>query len=312
MPEGVFSILYGRGISVGQALVKHPALRAVGFTGSRAGGRALMDAAAARPQPIPVYAEMSSVNPIFIMPEALRQRWGDLATGLHQSFTLGVGQFCTKPGLVFLTAGKEADHFVEKLKGLTANTAAGTMLNHQIRENFLHKRDRLVGIPTVGTVSEGGEAQAGLFMTTASTFLENGLLHEEVFGPVTLLVLCRHATDLINCAEALEGQLTATIHSDADDWAAAQTLRFILQEKAGRLIHNGFPTGLEVSHATVHGGPFPATSDGRSTSVGSAAITRWTRSICYQNFPDSALPPELQNNNPWKVLRLVDGQWQTA
>lgn len=308
MPEGVFSLIFGRGYEAGQALVRHPAVRAVGFTGSRTGGRALMDLAAARPVPIPVYAEMSSVNPLFILSHALREHWGRIATDLHGSVTAGVGQFCTKPGLVFLPVGREADQFLAKLQSLIRETAACPMLNCGIAENFSQRRDRLSGVPSVRLLAEGSGGQAGLFETTAKAFIENGVLHEEVFGPTTLVVLCDGIDDMARCAAALEGQLTASVHAETEDLPAFSQLLPILQEKAGRLIWNGYPTGLEVCHATVHGGPYPATSDGRATSVGSNAIHRWCRLIAYQNHPQSFLPAELQDGNPRGVWRLLNGR----
>ena len=307
-PEGVFSLLIGAGYETGQALVKHPAIRGVGFTGSRSGGRALMDLAAARREPIPVFAEMSSVNPFFILPKALAERWGAIAAGLHQSITAGAGQFCTKPGLIFLPGGKDADLFVEKLRGLIGETAPCPMLNPGIASNFEKKRDQLASVPAVQTLAEGPGAQAGLFVTTARVFLENGLLHDEVFGPVALLVLCDGEGQLQNCAEAIEGQLTATIHAEESDAAAHLPLLATLQRKAGRLIFNGYPTGLEVCHATTHGGPYPATSDGRSTSVGTGAILRWVRPISFQGHPGRLLPEALKDENPLKIWRLVDGK----
>lgn len=308
MPEGVFSLVYGAGYGVGQALVRHPAVRGVGFTGSRAGGTALMALAAARPVPIPVFAEMSSVNPIFILGHALRERWGTIATGLHASVTGGVGQFCTKPGLVFLAAGKEADQFVSKLGSLMAATPSCPMLNRSIAENFASKRSRLGSMSSVQAVAEGADQQAGVFLTTARAWRKNGVLHEEVFGPSTLVVLCEHDADLIHSAEALEGQLTASVHAETADSDVVRALLPVLARKAGRVLHNSFPTGVEVCHAMVHGGPFPATSDGRSTSVGSAAITRWTRAVCFQNMPAGLLPAELQDGNPRKLWRLVDSE----
>ncbi len=307
-PEGVFSLLIGAGYETGQALVKHPAIRGVGFTGSRTGGRALMDLAAARREPIPVFAEMSSVNPFFILPKALAERWGAIAAGLHQSITAGAGQFCTKPGLIFLPAGKDADLFVEKLRGLIGETPLCPMLNPGIASNFESKRDQLASVPAVQTLAEGPGAQAGLFVTTARVFLENGLLHDEVFGPVALIVLCDGEAQLQNCAEAIEGQLTATVHAEESDAAAHVPLLATLQRKAGRLIFNGYPTGLEVCHATTHGGPYPATSDGRSTSVGTGAILRWVRPVAFQSHPGRLLPDALKDENPLKIWRLVDGK----
>jgi len=308
MPEGVFSLLYGAGHEVGQALVRHPAVRGVGFTGSRAGGTALMALAAARPVPIPVFAEMSSVNPVFILPHALRERWGAIATGLHGAVTGGVGQFCTKPGLIFVTAGREADQFVAKLGSLIAETPSCAMLNAGIADNFARRRSRLGSIATVQAVAEVEGQQAGVFLTSSRAWRMNGVLHEEVFGPSALVVLCEDDADLIQSAEALEGQLTATVHAEAADHDVARALLPVFARKAGRVIHNGFPTGVEVCHAMVHGGPFPATSDGRTTSVGSAAISRWTRAVCFQNVPAALLPAELQDGNPRKLWRLIDGE----
>jgi len=312
MPEGVFSLVYGGGYGVGEALVRHPAVRGVGFTGSRAGGTALAAIAASRPVPIPVFAEMSSVNPVFVLDHALRERWGAIATGLHASVTGGVGQFCTKPGLVFITAGKEADQFVAKLGSLVAATPACPMLNAGISENFASRRSRLGSIATVQAVAEGVDQQAGVFLTTARAWRKNGVLHDEVFGPTTLVVLCENDADLIKSAQALEGQLTATVHAEAADTDVERALLPVLARKAGRVIHNGFPTGVEVCHAMVHGGPFPATTDSRTTSVGSAAITRWTRAVCFQSMPAGLLPAELQDGNPRKLWRLVNGERSRA
>jgi NADP-dependent aldehyde dehydrogenase len=250
---------------------------------------------------------MSSVNPVFILENALRERWGAIATGLHASVTGGVGQFCTKPGLIFLAAGREADQFVSKLGSLMAATPSGPMLNRSIAENFAAKRSRLGSIATVQAVAGGVEQQAGVFLTTSRAWRKNGVLHEEVFGPSTLVVLCENDADLIASAEGLEGQLTATVHAEATDSDLARALLPVLARKAGRVLHNGFPTGVEVCHAMVHGGPFPATSDGRTTSVGSAAISRWTRAVCFQNMPAGLLPAELQDGNPRKLWRMVDG-----
>jgi NADP-dependent aldehyde dehydrogenase len=237
----------------------------------------------------------------------LRERWGKIANDLYNSVTSGVGQFCTKPGLIFVSAGREADQFLDKLESLFISTASCPMLNPGIAENFAVKRDRLAAVPAVKIVAEGVDSQAGLFETTARAFVENGLLHEEVFGPTALIILCDGESDMVKCAAAIEGQLTATVHAEAADFPIFGRLLGILQQKAGRLIWNGYPTGLEVCHATVHGGPYPATSDGRSTSVGSAAIRRWTRGICYQNYPEKLLPPELQDSNPLGLWRMVNG-----
>jgi alpha-ketoglutaric semialdehyde dehydrogenase len=318
-PEGVFSLLFDAGYEVGAALVKHPLVKAVGFTGSRHGGRALMDLAAARPEPIPVYAEMSSVNPVFILGGALDQKAEDLATGLHGSVTLGVGQFCTNPGLVFIEAGESAKTFLAKLAGLMTATPAGTMLTAGICSAYRKGVEALSNASGVERLAFAdnpalGESKAGaaLFHTDAKTFLGNPALMHEVFGPSTLVVECASREQMLAAAHQTEGQLTATVHALPDELAAHRDLLEILADKAGRLIFNGFPTGVEVAHAMTHGGPFPATSDGRSTSVGTRAVERFLRPVSYQNFPDAALPPELQEANPLKIARLVDSKLETV
>ncbi len=315
-PEGTFSMMYGAGRDVGIVLVKHPLVKAVGFTGSRAGGRALMDAAAARPEPIPVYAEMGSINPVFILPGALRQNAESIATGLHGSVTLGVGQFCTNPGLVFTEAGAASEPFVKKLENLMAGTAPGTMLTADLCAAYregVEKFAKIVGVnraSTGSTTASAGSAQAGaaLFLTDAATFLKTRELMEEVFGPSTLVVHYGARDEVLAAARNLEGQLTATLHGTPEDLAANRDLVSILETKAGRIVFNGFPTGVEVCHAMTHGGPYPATADGRSTSVGTRAIERFVRPVCYQNFPDAALPDELKEANPLRLWRLVDGK----
>jgi len=314
-PDGIFSMLYGPGREVGVALVKHPLVKAVGFTGSRAGGRALMDAAAARPEPIPVYAEMGSINPVFFLPRALEASPETLAAGLHASVTLGVGQFCTNPGLVFVEAGPAAEKFLQKLEALIAGTPAGTMLTASIcseyyagLEKFSHVPGvRRAGEPSARANASGASARTALFVTDADTFLKQPSLMDEVFGPSTLVVRCRSHAEMVTAAGHLDGQLTATVHGAPEDLAANSDLLAILETKVGRLLCNGFPTGVEVCHAMMHGGPYPATADGRSTSVGTRAITRFLRPICYQNFPEAALPDALKDSNPLGLWRLVDG-----
>jgi len=314
-PEGIFSLLFGPGREVGMALVTHPLIKAVGFTGSRAGGRALMDGAAARPEPIPVYAEMGSINPVFLLPGALAQMGETLATGLHASVTLGVGQFCTNPGLVFIEPKGSTEAFLKKLETLMSATPAGAMLTPSICAEYRAGVERFsqtsgVRLLTNAAISatEGGAAKAALFVTDASVFLANESLMNEVFGPSTLVIQCGSKNEMLAAAEKLEGQLTATIHGTPEDFAIYRDLLNILQTKAGRLVCNGFPTGVEVCHAMNHGGPYPATADGRSTSVGTRAIERFVRPLCYQNFPDAALPDELKESNPLGLWRLIDGK----
>jgi len=315
-PEGTFSLLYGAGREVGIALVKHPLVKAVGFTGSRAGGRALMDAAAARLEPIPVYAEMGSINPVFLLPGALKENAEALASGLHGSVTLGVGQFCTNPGLVFVEHSDAAKTFRQKLESLMSASAPGTMLTADLCAAYrkgVESFSKVSGVIRAASAKAepgAGNAQAGaaLFTTKAETFLANHDLAEEVFGPSTLVVECTSRDQMLAAARKLEGQLTATIHGTPEELAANQDLITILETKAGRLVFNAFPTGVEVCHAMTHGGPYPATSDGRSTSVGTRAITRFARPVCFQGFPETALPDELKEANPLGLSRLVDGK----
>jgi 2,5-dioxopentanoate dehydrogenase len=313
-PEGVFSVLFGPGREVGMALVKHPSIKAVGFTGSRSGGRALMDAAAARPEPVPVYAEMGSINPVFFLSNALQQKPEELAAGMHGSVTLGVGQFCTNPGLAFVQAGPAAKAFLQKFETLMGSTPPGTMLTADLCSAYragVEKFSKTTGVRRAASGTAGStNAQAGaaLFVSDAQTFLGNRDLMDEVFGPSTLLVECASREQMLAAARMLEGQLTATIHGTPDDLAANGDLVDLLAQKAGRLVFNGFPTGVEVCHAMTHGGPYPATADGRSTSVGTRAIERFERPVCYQSFPDAALPDELKEANPLGLWRLVDGK----
>jgi alpha-ketoglutaric semialdehyde dehydrogenase len=311
LPEGVFSLIYGPGSEVGARLVQHPSIKAGGFTGSRAGGLALLKLASTRPEPIPFYAEMSSVNPVFILPTALAERTEEIAKGLHGSVTLGAGQFCTNPGLVFVPE-EGSDKLIKRLGELMAATSPFTMLTEGIAsayrlgaEGLQNSRVKSLAQPDV---KDGCTAGAALFLTDAESFLEDPSLSAEVFGPSTLLIKYSNYDDLLNIARSLEGQLTATIHGAEDELRGCEDLISILETKAGRLVFNGFPTGVEVGHAMVHGGPFPATPDGRSTSVGTRAALRFVRPVCYQDFADSALPAELKDANPLKIWRMVDGE----
>ncbi len=320
LPAGLFSLVHGGGSTVGIAMVKHPAVTAVGFTGSHAAGRALCDAAASRPHPIPVFAEMSSLNPVFLLPGALRDRAPAIATGLCGSFTLGVGQFCTKPGLVFALRGADTSAFLEKLATAVQGAACATMLTPSIRTAFLENRAAVTGLAGVtllaaaaaGPDAKKTEAQPSVAVTTAQNFLAHPTLATEAFGPFTLVVTAENTAELTACARALEGQLTATLHGNADDLAAAAPLVALLEQKAGRLVLNAFPTGVEVSPAMNHGGPSPAASDTRFTSVGTAALLRFARPICYQSFPAALLPAALQDTNPLGLMRLVNNQRTTA
>ncbi len=314
LPAGVFSLLFDKGTSVGTALVQHPRIKAVGFTGSLAAGRVLMDLAAARPDPIPCFAEMSSTNPVFILPGALRERGEQIAKDLYASITLGAGQFCTKPGLVFVPK-QQASGILAQLQQLAQQSSAFTMLTQGIATQFskaIAERmtsGRLQGF-SPSDAKEGSRftSNATLLTADAEELEANPALGEEVFGPTALIVSSTDRNQTLRAAESLRGHLTATLLGTEEDLDQNRDLIAILERKVGRLIFNGYPTGVEVSHAMVHGGPYPATSDGRSTSVGSQAIFRFARPVCYQNFPAHALPDELQNNNPLGILRMVNGK----
>jgi 2,5-dioxopentanoate dehydrogenase len=313
LPAGVFSMLTGTGNELGAALVSHPAIQAVGFTGSQQGGLALMQLAAKRPQPIPVYAEMSSINPMFVLPSALAQRPESLAQGFVDSLALGAGQFCTNPGLVLGVAGDAFERFCTAAAGLVSARQPSTMLTKGIHEAYVRGIGRLRENRRVRLLAqgEGGNKCAGsvtLFRTTSHDFITDATLAEEVFGSSSIIVECTDLRDMLDLANRLEGQLTATLHLENDDADAAKRLLTVLERKAGRILVNGFPTGVEVSPAMVHGGPFPATSDGRSTSVGTAAIHRFVRPVCYQNMPQGLLPAALRDGNPLGIWHRRNGE----
>ncbi|GLO38772.1 aldehyde dehydrogenase [Pseudomonas putida] len=311
MPAGVFNMIYGAG--VGEALVRHPAIQAVGFTGSLKGGRALCELAASRPQPIPVFAEMSSINPVLVLPAALQARGEQVARELAGSVVLGCGQFCTNPGLVIGIAGEAFSTFLTALGAHLADQAGQTMLNAGTLRSYSQGVQRLLQHPGVrhlaGAEQAGDKAQAQLFQADVSLLLNgDALLQEEVFGPATVAVAVADEAELRRAVQALHGQLTATLIAEPEDFQRFAALVPVLQRKAGRLLVNGYPTGVEVCDAMVHGGPYPATSDARGTSVGTLAIDRFLRPVCYQDYPDALLPDALKNANPLGLQRLVDGQ----
>jgi len=316
MPEGVFSLIFGSGREVGAELVANAAVKAVGFTGSRAGGLSLMDIAAKRPEPIPVYAEMSSINPVFLLPNVLRENASTLAAGFVGSLTMGAGQFCTNPGLVVGLAGDDLSNFINNARAALAENPAQTMLTANIHSAYNNGVGELTANSAVSEVATGlastepNRCQAKVFSTTADQFLTDNSLCNEIFGAAALIVQCDSTDDFIAVAEHLEGQLTATLQLNDDDVDLAKRLLPVLERKAGRILCNGYPTGVEVGHAMVHGGPFPATSDSRTTSVGSAAILRFLRPVSYQDLPESLLPVELQSENSLDLARLVDGSYQ--
>ncbi|MBK8975532.1 MAG: aldehyde dehydrogenase (NADP(+)) [Planctomycetes bacterium] len=315
LPEGVFSMVHGATNRVGETLVRHPETTAVGFTGSLRGGRALFDIAQARPVPIPVFAEMGSTNPIFVLPGALSTRADAIATGLATSVTLGVGQFCTKPGVVVLPGGDTARHLLDVLAARLAEHDDATMLHagiHAAYESGLDARSALPGVEILhrGRAQAARGARPALLRTSCAAFLADQRLRSELFGPTTLAVVCEDVDGLRAVAAALDGQLTATIHADsgdAADLALAADLAELLAQRAGRVLFGGFPTGVDVNHAMIHGGPYPATTCSASTSVGTAAIERFTRRVCWQDFPEALLPPELRDGPPSRMPSLVDG-----
>ncbi|MFZ6722011.1 aldehyde dehydrogenase (NADP(+)) [Undibacterium sp. Ji49W] len=318
LPEGVFSMLVGAGSQVGQQLVGHPAIKAVGFTGSRSGGLALVRTAGQRKEPIPVYAEMSSINPVFLLDDALKTQTAQLAQNFVDSLTLGAGQFCTNPGLVIAIDSDAARSFLELAGQALEKKQASTMLTPGIHQAYVKGSSHLAEIADLTLVGKGQPAespcaaQAVLSVCSGSTFLTTAALQEEVFGPSSIAILCKDFNEVLQVLESLEGQLTATVHATAADHALAKKLLPGLERKAGRILFNGFPTGVEVAHAMVHGGPFPATSDSRSTSVGAKAIDRFLRPVCYQAIPADLLPAALQDNNPLQLARLIDGKLTLA
>jgi alpha-ketoglutaric semialdehyde dehydrogenase len=312
LPAGTFSLLFGSGRGLGTALVTDPRIKAVGFTGSRSGGTALVAAAAARPEPIPVYAEMSSINPVFLFAGALATRGADLGRAFVGSLTMGSGQFCTNPGLVIAVDGPGLAAFVAAAQEALAQAAPTPMLTPNIADSYakgvtaLDDAAELIGR---GTGSDNPTTcRAALFGTDATSFLGSEVLQAEVFGASSLVIRCANHTEVASVASKLEGQLTATLHADEADYDQARELLPILELKVGRILFDGWPTGVEVGHAMVHGGPSPATSDSRTTSVGARAIERFLRPVAYQDVPNTLLPSAIADNNPDGLWRRIDGQ----
>lgn len=312
MPAGTFSLLFGSGPGLGTALVTDPRVKAVGFTGSRYAGTALVAAAAARPEPIPVYAEMSAVNPVFLLDGALRTRGAQIGAAFVGSLTMGSGQFCTNPGLVLAVDSPGLTDFLAAAEAALAGVAATPMLTPGIAAGYAKGVDTLRNEATL--LAQGRPAdnetscQAALFSADAETFLASEALQAEVFGAASVLVRCADIDEMVRVAGALEGQLTATVQADESDYGVAATLLPVLELKAGRILFNGWPTGVEVGYAMVHGGPYPATSDARTTSVGARAIERFLRPVCYQDVPPALLPSAIADGNPDRIWRRVDGQ----
>ena len=315
-PDGAFSLIQGRGTEVGGALVSDPGIKAVGFTGSLRGGRALYDLAAARPEPIPVYAEMGSVNPFFITEAALIARGAAIAKAFTGSMTLGTGQLCTKPGLAFVPAGAAGDEFVASVIENAKGLEPGYLLNASLLNSLTAKVDgarKLTGVNvrTGGTLPDGSGFRypATVVEVSGETFTEVPELREEYFGPFAMVVRYESLERLLELVRLLAGNLTATLHAEREETVDVADLVDMLREKVGRLIWNGFPTGVAVTHAMVHGGPYPATTIPLHTSVGSTAMKRFLRPVAYQSYPEELLPPALRDGNPLGILRLEDGKW---
>lgn len=314
MPDGVFSSLVGVGYTIGEQLVQHKLTRAVAFTGSFNGGMALYRLAQNRPEPIPVFAEMGSTNPIFLLPNKVQSSSEELANQIAGSVNLGAGQFCTNPGLIVCAKSDATDSFIATLQKSFGTQQAQIMLHKGISQSYEENRKALLNDPDVHRLSEEGNAagESGtptLASTTATAFIKNPMLHKEVFGPFSMIVICDDTQEMLEVAQHLEGQLTATIMGDESELADYHPLINALQVKVGRLIFNGVPTGVAVCHAMQHGGPFPATTDSRFTSVGTSAIKRFGRPLSFQDAPEAILPMVLRENNPLGIWRTVNGDW---
>ncbi|MBX2962194.1 MAG: aldehyde dehydrogenase (NADP(+)) [Cyclobacteriaceae bacterium] len=315
MPKGTFQHVFGSGFEVGQTLVKHPLTKAVGFTGSLAGGKALFDLANQRPEPIPVFAEMSSINPVILLPETLQRDAETTASKLAGSITLGVGQFCTNPGLIIAIENDGLNRFAKALAQEIEKVLPGNMLHQGIADNYATKLKQALaqkGVSVEGQSAEEGNTSQGrplVASAPAEEFIKNPLLAEEVFGPFSLIIRCKHRDEFHAVINRLHGQLTATVVADENEFSNHKNLLNVLIEKAGRLILNGVPTGVEVCPAMNHGGPYPATTDSRFTAVGIDAIKRFARPVSFQNFSDDLLPDELKSSNPLGIWRMVNGQW---
>lgn len=314
LPKGVFGHVYGASFSVGEYLVKHPYVKAVGFTGSLLVGKQLFDWAQQRKDPIPVFAEMGSVNPVFLLPGQLHEQAPALAEQLAASFTLGAGQFCTKPGLLIAIQSEALSRFEQHLEQQVTKLIPVPLLHSGIANAFQHHRDTSLQVSSVSVLAlseqeaSSGEGRPTVAAVEAADWLQHRSLQQEVFGPYTLVVRCADRAAVEAVAASLEGQLTTTIMANEEDLSQHSALIDLVKEKCGRLILNGVPTGVEVCKAMQHGGPFPATTDARFGAVGEDALKRFARPICYQNWPDAWLPAELKEDNPLRIARTVNGQ----
>ena len=315
MPNGIFSNITGSGRVVGSALVKHPKVKAVGFTGSIAGGRALFNLAANREEPIPVFAEMGSINPVIITPAAIQNRSEEIATTYANSITLGTGQFCTNPGLILTIDSPQTNTFIKDLGEKAVAIAPQCMLHPSIKKDFVTNGNSVSaqnGVEVIAAIDDhidANYAPTKIATVTGKDFLNNPKTHQEVFGPFSLVVRCEDELELVQVINNLEGQLTGTIIAEKSDYTNLKDVVYALQNRVGRIIFNGVPTGVEVTSAMTHGGPYPASSDSRFTAVGTNSINRWVRPFSFQDFPDELLPDELKNNNPLQILRSVNGNF---
>jgi len=315
MPGGTFTLIHGNSQAIGEYLVKHPDIKAVGFTGSHSGGTALFKHANNRPEPIPVFSEMGSTNPVFILPEALKSKGQEIASGMAGSVTLGVGQFCTNPGLIFAQKSDGLETYKAELKNKINDIPAGTMLTHGIKQSYdagASQASRINEVEefAVGLKAESiNDATSRIFKTSIKNFLNNESLAEENFGPSSVLVESTNKEDFLEAAKSLKGHLTASVFGTDEDFEEYKDLIDVLELKVGRLVFNGYPTGVEVCHAMVHGGPYPATTAPQSTSVGTNAIKRFVRPLCFQDYPKIFLPEELKDDNPLNIWRLVNGEF---
>jgi alpha-ketoglutaric semialdehyde dehydrogenase len=313
MPNGVFSNLNSSGIEVGQQLVAHPKVKAVGFTGSINGGRALLDLASKRAEPIPVFAEMGSINPVIILPKALENRQADIAKTYASSITLGTGQFCTNPGLLLGIKSDALTSFINNVSEEITKINPSCMLHPNIKKGYISNKEKVVSQDKVTVTAnytsniQNNYAAQAIVTVGGKTFLENPTLHLEVFGPFSVIVQCENASELETVIASLEGQLTGTVISDANEVANYPAVIAALQNRVGRIIFNGVPTGVEVCESMVHGGPYPASTDSRFTAVGIGSIKRWVRPFSYQDWPNDLLPNELKNDNPSNIFRVIDG-----
>lgn len=315
LPDAIFSLITEPGYETGQLLVTHPLVKAGSFTGSLRGGRALMDLAAQRSEPIPFFTEMGSINPVIILEEALQKDAAGIAAKLVSSVNLNAGQFCTNPGLIITARTEKVNEFIRELISQVTATAGAAMFSEQVLRNYRENLERLLSYPEVRLIAKGSEEPGSnkvpptMCMADASYFVENPVLQEEVFGPFSLVVICDSDDQIMEVVHALKGQLTMTIHAGANELNSRKKLTGSLIQKCGRLILNGIPTGVEVCAAMHHGGPYPASGDSRFTSVGVSAIRRFVRPVCFQDFPDELLPGELQNKNPLNIFRLINNRW---